>query len=190
MVTHLNELKETIDEFALQHGALLVGYTTIRRIEPVIIIGYPFPDRWFMNHPFYVTKRFGEELLASRENHKFIRKTLEKAGYQTQEKTPLSVYGDFRPLAVSAGLGDWGRNGLVVNKDYGSKLLFSAIFTNAPLYNGINQTLSQEHCSDCGHCRKACPASAFAEGTFHISRCLPKAIRGCGECIRVCKGMG
>jgi len=79
------------------------------------VIGFPFSNKWILNHPFYITKRFGEEVCNSWKLLRNVAHVLRKEGYLADIKTPLSVFGDSRPLAVSAGLGSWGKNGLVVN---------------------------------------------------------------------------
>jgi len=52
-------------------------------------------------------------------------KILKSEGYTSKHKSIMSIYGDFRPLAISAGLGEWSRNGIIVNSDYGAGLLFA-----------------------------------------------------------------
>ena len=186
-----SDLQQYLTKISLDYGALVVGYTKIRQVEPVMVIGFPFSNKWMLNHPFYITKRFGEEVWNSWKLLRNVSHVLRKEGYLADIKTPLSVFGDFRPLAVSAGLGSWGKNGLVVNPQYGSKLLFASIFTNAPLESTVSQSSSDEAnhaCDNCGQCINACPAKAFEENQFHKVRCFPKAIRGCSECAQVCQG--
>lgn len=190
MGTLPTDLAEHLREVALQNGALLVGLTKIRRTEPVIIFAFPFTENWFFNHPFALSKKLGKEYLASKHVQNLVAKILQTEGYRAEYKTILSLFGDFRPLAVSAGLGHWGRNGLVVTKDYGSNVLFSAIFTNAPLeiitLRSSSQQNPKSNCLTCNHCVDACPGNAFADGKFYLHRCLPFALRGCGECVKNC----
>ena len=183
------DLAHFIRQKSLDEGALIVGYTKIRRVEPVIIFGFPFTDKWFLKQPLNITKMLRKEYAISKHVMNIISKTLKDESYIVHQKTVLSAYGDFRPLAVSAGLGEWGRNGIIVNKDHGSGLLFGAIFTNAPIDPIIeNKELeSQKHCINCGQCIQACPSNVFQDGMFHTSRCFPYAIRGCAECLKVCK---
>ncbi|MDR3587345.1 MAG: 4Fe-4S ferredoxin [Desulfosporosinus sp.] len=186
-----SDLQRYLTKLSLDYGALVVGYTKIRQVEPVMVIGFPFSNKWILNHPFYITKRFGEEVWNSWKLLRNIAHVLRSEGYLVDIKTPLSVFGDFRPLAVSAGLGNWGKNGLVVNPQYGSRLLFASIFTNAPLESTVNQFVSDDinhSCDNCRLCIKACPAKAFEGNRFHKTRCFPKAIRGCSECVQVCQG--
>lgn len=182
------DLSHYIKQKALDEGAILVGYTKIRRIEPVIILGFPFTDQWFLKRPLRISKWLGKEYIHSKEVQDNIAKFLTNEGYTAHQKTILSLYGDFRPLAVSAGLGEWGRNGIIVNKDYGSKILFAAIFTNAPLEITPQQDKKppQKHCNNCQQCIQSCPANAFEGNTFHLSRCLSFVMRGCSECVKAC----
>lgn len=189
MNRYQKELQKHITETALNNGALLIGYTKIRKVEPVIIMGFPFSDKWFLKNPVNITLQLGRDYLTSRHTQDLIVDILKGEGFKANYKTVLSVYGDFRPLAVSAGLGEWGRNGLVVNKRYGSSLLFCAVFTNAPLkstYND-NKDNNQEHCIQCEECIKACPGNAFENNTFYLQRCLPFVLKGCAECLKTCR---
>ncbi|EOC99567.1 hypothetical protein [Caldisalinibacter kiritimatiensis] len=189
MSLNTKDLQNYITKKSLNSGALLVGYTKIRRVEPVIILGFPFSDKCFFNYPITLTKQLSKVYKTSKNVQNIIAKTLKKEGYWAEYKTVLSVYGDFRPLAVSAGLGEWGRNGLVVNEKYGSSLLFAAIFTNAPLNTYIQDQTKEapKHCIECNECINSCPANAFENGRFHLYRCLPYSIRGCSECLKNCR---
>lgn len=185
------ELQQHLNKISLDQGALVVGYTKIRQEEPVMVIGFPFSNKWILNQPFYITKRFGEEVWKSWKLLSNITGILREEGYSAGIKTPLSIFGDFRPLAVSAGLGSWGKNGLVVHPQYGSRLLFASVFTNAPLESSISQSESHQPnqtCNNCRLCINACPAKAFEGNRFHKARCFPKAIRGCSMCVQVCLG--
>ncbi|HZK55831.1 MAG TPA: 4Fe-4S binding protein [Desulfosporosinus sp.] len=185
------ELQKYLTDISLHQGALVVGYTKIRQQEPVMVIGFPFSTKWVLNQPFYITKRFGEEVWRSWKLLNNLTDILSKEGYSAGIKTPLSIFGDFRPLAVSAGLGNWGKNGLVVNPQYGSRLLFASVFTNAPLESSLLQSdlhQSYQACTNCRQCIDVCPAKAFEGNRFHKGRCFPKAIRGCSMCVQVCKG--
>lgn len=185
----LLDLQHYISQTARNNGALLVGYTKIRKIEPVILFAYPYSNLWILNHPFYTNWRFAEELWTGRKVHSQVTDILRKEGYSANIKSSISVFGDFRPLAVAAGLGEWGKNGLVVNREYGSKVIFSAIFTNAPFEPTTNHNVFSNPsgiCNDCSKCIDSCPGKAYEGGRFHPKRCFLKAIRGCSECIQAC----
>lgn len=185
------QLREHIRKVAVDNGALVVGFTKIRHMEPVIVFGFPFIDEWFLKHPFNTTKRLGKNYLTSKKVQDLVAQILTREGHRVEYKTVLSLYGDFRPMAVAAGLGKWGRNGLVVNRQYGSGLLFASLFTNAPLEAETtgNYRNIECLCSECNNCVLSCPARAFEHNRFHLSRCLPNAVRGCAECLRACRSV-
>lgn len=188
-MSNYSALQTELTHVALAQGALAVGYTKIRRTQPVMILAFPFSDKWFGHHPFFINRLFAEKFVVSRQIQDKLAQIIQQAGHQAHFKTAASVFGDFRPLAVAAGLGDWGKNGLVVHPQYGANMLFSAVFTDAPLQAEIHKTINANSpCNHCNKCHQACPAKAFSGNTFHFNRCFPKAVRGCAECIAVCVG--
>ncbi|MGE5422808.1 MAG: 4Fe-4S ferredoxin [Ignavibacteriales bacterium] len=184
-------LQNYLFDTALNNGAQLTGCTMIRKVEPVIILGFPYMDGWFLKYPYLATKRLGEEYMVSRQAINSLCKILQSEGYSAAGKSVLSMWGDFRPLAVAAGLGDWGRNGLVVNKEHGSKLLFAAVFTDAPLQptspDTSGQTTDEHSCDDCEECVRSCPARAFEGQHFNAYRCMAKVMKGCSDCLQSCQ---
>jgi epoxyqueuosine reductase len=183
------ELNDYINKSAKAGGAVLVGYTKIRRAEPVIIYGFPYPDMWFFKRPYTLTKWLGEVYSVSRDVQNIVSSELKKNGYTAHDKTIFSVYGDFRPLVVSSGIGEWGHNGLVVNSQYGSRVLYAATFTNAPLeMPALQHSREDIVCNDCLACIDACPAKAFESGIFNPVRCIAKVAGGCAECLEICRG--
>ena len=123
-----------------------------------------------------------------------VAEIIRKEGYRAEYKTVLSLFGDFRPLAISAGLGEWGRNGLVVTKESGSGVLFAALFTDAPLEVAepltpdllAQPTSAEGNCTSCNQCVDACPAGAIKINGNKVwvkeDICI-----GCGVCQNACK---
>ncbi len=81
-------------------------------------------------------------------------------GYQavpTLNDTALAI-----PYAIKAGLGEYGRHGLVITPEHGSNVRFGKIFTDLPL--ALDQPIRfgvEEMCNLCRACSTACPASAI-----------------------------
>ncbi len=75
--------------------------------------------------------------------------------------------------AVKAGLGSFGRHGLIINKRYGSYVFVAEFFSDLdltdPLFEGLERKKAGQICLGCGKCEKACPASAFKDKTKCIS---------------------
>jgi epoxyqueuosine reductase QueG len=104
--------------------------------------------------------------------------------------------------ATSAGLGWIGKNGLLINPEYGPRLSLATILTDAPLE--VDTPVEHSLCGDCGMCRDYCPSDAITgeEWSRHepynelvqSDRCAShkrkiKAVHGkpnCGLCISIC----
>jgi len=69
------------------------------------------------------------------------------------------------PYAVKAGLGEYGRNQMVITPKYGPRVRFSKIFTNLPMT--IDQPVPlgiRQYCDICARCADACPPKALPFG--------------------------
>ena len=102
-----------------------------------------------------------------------------------------------KKVGCLAGLGWNGRNNLLVNPEFGSRLRLVTILTDMPLE--VDKPLDQ----DCGVCRKCiapCPAQAIKEKRkdFDHLTCFEKLkeFRNsgigqyiCGVCIKACPGL-
>lgn len=119
------------------------------------------------------------------------------------QKAPdlLGVFSQ-RHAAVRAGLGEFGLNNVVVTPQYGPRVRFNSVITEAPL--DPDPLLLQKACrgQDCRICVDGCPAAAItllpaatsADVCLHpvsrTDRAACRSQRGKGECmgkcIRVC----
>ena len=78
----------------------------------------------------------------------------------TGNDTALSV-----PMAIDAGLGQLGRNGLLVHPEYGPRLALAKVITDMPLVpdQPIDFGLTG-FCEVCDICAKNCPSGAISRG--------------------------
>ncbi|MBG02161.1 MAG: reductive dehalogenase [Acidimicrobiaceae bacterium] len=112
------------------------------------------------------------------------------------------------PYAVKAGLGEYGKHGLVITPEFGTSVRFGKIFTNLPLTHDLPIRFGvQEMCELCNACSKACPSKAIPDDkpsfvTFNRSniagvkkwtidgeKCFSywaKINTDCAVCVRVC----
>jgi reductive dehalogenase len=117
--------------------------------------------------------------------------------------TALSI-----PLAVQAGLGEYGRHGLLITPEFGPRVRIAKIFTDFPLapdrpiHFGV-----REFCEVCRRCSSSCPPKAIPDGppsdepptdssltgvrkwTVNAERCFKfwtNQGTDCSICIRVC----
>jgi len=81
-------------------------------------------------------------------------------GYQavaSMNDTALAI-----PLAIKAGLGEYGRNGLLITKEFGPRVRLGKIFTDMPVTH--DQPIHfgvKEFCEGCQRCANACPVKAI-----------------------------
>jgi len=85
---------------------------------------------------------------------------LRNLGYQAVPNlndTALAI-----PLAIRAGLGEYGRHGLLITREYGPRVRLGKIFTDLPLDNDAPIEFGvKEFCDACDRCAAACPVDAI-----------------------------
>lgn len=104
--------------------------------------------------------------------------------------------------ATSAGIGWIGKNGLLINREFGPRLSLGTLLTNAPLKTG--QPVEESQCGDCGLCVEHCPSLALTGADWSrdepyaeliiLEKCSThkkksKRLQGkpnCGLCITIC----
>jgi epoxyqueuosine reductase len=75
-----------------------------------------------------------------------------------------------REGAVRAGIGFYGKNGLVITREHGSWVALGTLLTEAEIEPG---TPLRPGCGSCTLCLDACPTDAFVEpGVLDATRCL------------------
>ena len=100
-------------------------------------------------------------------------------------------------IAHFAGLGFLGRNSLLVNPEFGTRMRYVSVFTDAPLPTGSPR---EADCGECTACVAACPCDAVgaSRDDFDLERCTEQLrvfkTKGnvghyiCGLCIKACPG--
>lgn len=69
------------------------------------------------------------------------------------------------PYAVMAGLGEYGRNQMVITPDFGPRVRFSKVFTDLPLVHDAPKFFgARKFCDICDTCASACPPKALPFG--------------------------
>jgi reductive dehalogenase len=108
------------------------------------------------------------------------------------------------PLAIKAGLGELGRSGILLSREYGPRLRLATVTTDLPLALDSPVDIGvQDLCSKCQKCATNCPAGAIPHSNKIVVRgvekwkldeekCLkfwcsnPKEWMSCSNCITVC----
>ena len=131
---------------------------------------------------------------------------LRQLGYRaipTGNDTALSI-----PYAIQAGLGELGRNGLLITRNYGPRVRICKVFTDLPLEHDEPIEFGVEpFCEACKKCAEHCPPRAISAETrttsHHSISCASGPLKWyvdpercfkffgtntveCGNCIRTC----
>lgn len=117
--------------------------------------------------------------------------------------TALSI-----PYAIKAGLGEYGKHGLLITPKHGPRVRIGKIFTDLPMTHDKPISFGvKEFCNNCNLCVKACPAKAIFDGPPLKEKVTASSMEGvekwsinpekcfrywstintdCSVCIRVC----
>jgi len=87
---------------------------------------------------------------------------------------------DERALAVRAGLGFIGKNGMVISKKFGSSFHIGYMLTDARQGDGSSVLQKRKieepspclACGDCRRCVDACPGGALGDAGFNYRKCV------------------
>lgn len=103
------------------------------------------------------------------------------------------------PAAISAGLGQLGKHGSLINRTLGANLRLACVLTDTPLVpSALDDIGAEEFCAVCQACQNACPPEAITsekqlvrgETRWYVDfdKCLPffNEHQGCGICLSVC----
>ncbi len=69
------------------------------------------------------------------------------------------------PYAIQAGLGEYGRNGLLITKAFGPRVRLGKIYTDLPLAHDAPISFGvKDFCDTCRRCTGGCPVKAIPDG--------------------------
>jgi epoxyqueuosine reductase QueG len=103
------------------------------------------------------------------------------------------------PPAIASGLGELGKHGSLINRQYGAGLRLAAVTTDMPLVaTKPDRFGADEFCATCQICTNACPPAAISEQKqlvrgverwyVDFDKCIPffAESASCGICIAEC----
>ena len=143
-----------------------------------------------------VSRTYGNLMVLSNR----LSDKIKKFGIDSVPGPALGGIVDYPSLARRAGLGEYGRHGLLISEYSGSCQRIGAVFTNLrlPMEHDNSHGWVREFCNGCGKCIRGCPVGAIREEAVavrggHFScvvhdRCLPYFSKnyGCSICIKEC----
>lgn len=210
-VDDAGQMAAQLKQKALDFGAGVVGITQIMpedQYEGVeldyryaICIGVPMRREEMLHVPH---ARAGQEV--QRAYGEVARVAVRLSEHIRSMGWPAYAYGDPRstdilqiPLAIRAGLGELGKHGSLICKEFGSNVRLSTVVTNIPLVvDGPVDIGVDDLCIGCKRCTIDCPPAAITDekqwvrGEYRwyvdFDKCVPyfSATYGCAICIEVC----
>ncbi|MCK5606357.1 reductive dehalogenase [Candidatus Pacearchaeota archaeon] len=179
-VTNIDEVTVKLKKAAKFYGASLVGITELdrrwlfvnkRNLTPfklpneakyVIVMAFKMNERSIEASPTCLAAAatgIGYSMMAFTASclAEFIR-NLGYIAIPAGNDIALSI-----PLAIDAGLGQLGRNGLLITSEYGPRVRLCKIFTNLPLVPDIPLNFGvNDFCKQCKLCAEACEVGAIS----------------------------
>lgn len=139
--------------------------------------------------PYYNKSAFGGNISAYcsvADYHTVVMKQLKSISEKLAEKYPdhsFIPFVDSSPIdevdmAVKAGLGVKGDNGLLIHPEFGSYVFIGEILTTLPL---AATCCENKGCLHCGRCAAQCPGKAVAAGKVITERCASHISQKKGE---------
>jgi reductive dehalogenase len=212
-----------IKQLALELGAVAVGCADVEQSHLYTCKGRfdrDYGDTVTIDHPaalvFLVEMEFetmqrapaAEVLCESARQYyraalvsKTIEAVLVRCGYEAKAQYDAHYDLLLPPMAVRAGLGELGRNNILVADRYGSRVRIGAVTTDFPLVKDEPVLLGVDRfCQSCLKCADNCPARAISSGPKEEVRGVMKwptraeqcyaywrrAGTDCGICMAVC----
>lgn len=130
-----------------------------------------------------------------------IAEQLKAKGFGVHAGHPLMGQVLYPALAVEAGMGWYGKHGMLITPEFGPRVRLTAIYTsikNLPFSTENPHAWIEEFCKNCKLCVKKCPPKAIFEKSEVDTNGLIKAINtpkcflefaeneGCSICLKTC----
>lgn len=215
-----SELWQDLQTYAWQNHKTIVGFTELP--EEYVFTGKAVPFRYAllfiqemqkepieqapnMDAGIEVMRVYNSLGIATNDIADWLRKEHQ---ITCMANHPLGGLVDSVPLAAQAGLGEIGRHGMLITKEFGPRCRISPIFIDTKLFSFTDSNAHhwiQDFCKTCGRCVKACPMQAIYQEPHLVKEFHNPTLRdryenydreqcfvsfsktmGCGICIKEC----
>ncbi len=215
---------ENLDLQIKKMGADLVGFGDVSsglapefsHIPKAIALGIKYPvfevdinkPNCFLERCFSIDKRLQEiqkKVAAILRNNGWRALLIPPDSHREISSFIARLYHLFphKTAATCSGLGWIGKNGLLISQEFGPRLSWATVLTDAPLLL-TPYPITISHCGNCRYCVDACPAGAIRnvlwerknsyEPLIDVQRCFAQLQKNqelyghfsCGVCVLVC----
>ena len=159
----------------------------LKTVKSIIVIGVNYGKKY--DFPLDDAPRGIISTYAAQEDyHVLLRAMLNELATDIKK-----AHGDFeykisvdggglveKELAVKAGLGFYGKNNLVISREFGSLFFIGYLLTDIEIDKSEMSVPSSECCEGCMECIRACPTSAL-DSMFDYKKCISYITQKKGE---------
>jgi epoxyqueuosine reductase len=209
------ELAAEVTSFALAHEAGAVG---IAPMDPLYVFeGYKIEEPWVIVlalAPDYEKLKevpsdetngigvcaIGEQYARGTRSSYALANWIRSQGYTANAYPGPSASALLLiPPAIASGLGELGKHGSLINRQFGAGLRLAGVTTDMPLVaTAPDRFGADEFCASCQVCTRTCPPGAIAENKQMVrgverwyvdfDKCIPyfAEASSCGICIAEC----
>ena len=181
--------------------AIAIGHRMIEEIIEQIPLTYnddelaqEYLDEYF--NSFQRVSKIANKIIRYIQNEGFNAIVLDVSG--TNPKLNLKKPFSNKASANLSGIGWLGKNNLLTTKEFGPRLTWATVLTDAPLGEYAGRPM-ESLCGDCQMCVKACPGKAIVDlpdpkksydpekcGEFLMKRKESGHPVACGMCLYIC----
>jgi epoxyqueuosine reductase len=139
--------------------------------KTLVVLALAYPKRIIHNSKTHLVPSF---YTFGSDYHVVLKNRILKAMLNLPYKFNLGVDNhphNERLAAVLAGIGFFGKNQLIINKDFGSYIFLGMVFIDTELDQEIINEVNDD-CGDCVKCLQACPTKAITETGFEKDKCI------------------
>lgn len=137
----------------------------------MVVLGLQYPYRVIKSTKTHLIPSFytfGSDYHHVLKNR--INKVMEELNIDYEPLVDNHPYNE-RLAAVSAQLGFFGKNQLIINKIYGSYFFLGLVLLDVELDEEIKLHI-EDDCGTCTKCIDACPTQALYDGGYHLDKCI------------------
>ena len=139
--------------------------------KTLVVVALAYPKRIISNTKTHLVPSF---YTFGADYHVVLKNRMAKAMLKLPYKFSLGVDNhphNERLAAVLGGIGFFGKNQLIINKDYGSYIFLGMVFIDTEIEQEIINKVDDD-CGDCVKCLQACPTKAITEIGFEKDKCI------------------
>ena len=181
--------------------AIAIGHKMLEEIIEKIPLTYnddklaqEYLDEYFNSHQR--VSKIADKIVAYIKDSGYNAIKLDVSG--TAPELNLKIPFSNKASANLAGIGWLGKNNLLTTREFGPRITWATILTDAPLSDFAGSPM-KSLCADCTFCVNACPGKAIVDlpdpkksyspdkcGEFLMSRKKQGRPLACGMCLYIC----